>query len=259
MGRSREPLERRRGLKAAVSSRGGVLLLIIVLALGVSGCGKNTSSTNSVQSATPTASAVTNVVFSGGMLTTSNRANLSVCIDAAGGGTIASAEVERVRQAMDDGLASVADLYGDAEQYQQGLETSSGCPPPTGALTATELAERPNGQRHGDLLGDPVRLTDPSQHRVFVYFVPPDLYSLAFSSKPYAKGPAEFLCGGHECAEVTTGLYVTPSVSPSVLSEALLDAIGYLPSAAAGDPPRDRQEVEQQRQDELELSPSGSP
>lgn len=204
---------------------------------------------------TDSVSAGTNVSFTGGMLTTSNRSNLSVCVDAAGGATSVSADVEKVRQAIDDGLAGVADVYINAQQYQRDVEVTSGCPAPTAALTAAELAERPSTQRHSDLLGDPVRLASPSQHRVFVYFVPADVYDLAFSSKPYARGAAEFLCEGHVCAEVTTGLYVRPSVSADVLSEGLRDVIGFLPSAAEGDPPYDPGEAERLREAELELRP----
>jgi len=247
-----------------------VLLTFVLLVMGCSGAARESTERRTAPqpdarapTGTPTGltevdpvGARGNVTFTTTILATSNRSHLSVCVDGAGGFSISGAEVERVRQALDSGLGSLGEEYIHAPKYRQEAEVSRGCPPPTSALTADELGEQ-SRTRYGDLLVDPVSVRvpagdAPSEHRVFVYFVPPDVYGAAFGAKPYAMGSAEFLCGaGYNCAEVTTALYVTPLVDADVLSDAALDAIGFLLSTA-GDPPMSPQERNERTRQALE-------
>ncbi|MCH8994961.1 MAG: hypothetical protein IH959_08365 [Chloroflexi bacterium] len=246
-----------------------VLLTFVLLVMGCSGAARESTERRTAPqpdamapTGTPTGlteadpvGARGNVTFTTTILATSNRSHLSVCVDGAGGGTATATDVAQVRQALDTGLANLEGVYTTAADYRLGITVSAGCPPPTAALTADELGEQ-SRTRYGDLLVDPVSVRvpaggAPSEHRVFVYFVPHDVYGAAFGAKPYAMGSAEFLCGaGYNCAEVTTAQYVTPSVNADVLSDAALDAIGFLPSA--GDPPMSPQERNERTRQALE-------
>lgn len=224
------------------------LLTALVVALAVFG----NSLHDHAPSATSHVRAGGEVSFVEGILSTSHRSNLSVCVDGAGGATIGNDAILAVQQALEQGLESVSTVYSDALMHLENSTVSAGCPPPTAALTSEELASAI--RKHGDLHGEPAFLWSPdapSEHRVFVYFVPSDVYASVFGTKPYAEGAAEFFCEALTCAEVTTAIYVSESVVVSTLADGLLDAIGYLPTDA-GDAPRSPEERNQKTREALE-------
>jgi len=191
------------------------------------------------------------VRFARGGLATSNRSRLSICVDGARGAAVAAAEVEAISRGLDDLFAAgrYSLVYGGEHLVVVG------CPPPT-ALSAVP---RSRDARHGSDGGGVYLYAPegPSEHRVFVYVIPPDVYNASFGSEPFATGTAEFLCQGHECAAVTTSLYITPSVAANVLREGLLDALGL--HGRVSDPPQDPTAVQQQREEALTPQPLAVP
>lgn len=199
-----------------------------------------------------------------GLLGTSNRANLSLCVDGAGGFTLSAQDVANVRRALADGLTSVRDRFPGAAKYREGAEVSEGCPPATAALTAAELADREadGTAKAGDIPGNPIRIPGtgdtPSSHVLYVYIVPEDVYERTFATAgPWAKGAAEMLCFGHACAQVTTALYVPPRIDAARLMEGVLSSIGLGPPLV--DPPISPEEQNERMRQALEragLSPA---
>lgn len=203
------------------------------------------------------------VSFTTGILGTSNRSNLSVCVDGVGGHAVAAPEVAMVRRALVEGLTSVSDVYQRATDYRDGAEVSAGCPAHTAALTVAELAawEASGDASADDIPGSPINVRGPdtpSSHLLFVYIIPSDVYGRVFGAEAeWAKGAAEMLCGGHSCAQVTTALYVSPSIDPAELSAGLLSGIGY--GEPEVDPPMSPEERNERTRQGLEnagLSPS---
>lgn len=208
-------------------------------------------------------SAEGSVSFTTSILGTSNRTNLSVCVDGAGGHAVSAPEVAMVRRALADGLTSVSDVYQRATDYREGAEVSEGCPAHTAALTVAELAawEASGDSSADDIRGSPINVRGPdtpSSHLLFVYFIPSGVYERAFDAEdPWTLGAAEMLCGGHSCAQVTAALYVSPSIDPAELSAALLSGIGY--GEPQVDPPMSPEERNERTRQGLEnagLSPS---
>ena len=182
-------------------------------------------------------------IWSGrGGLLTSNRSQLSVCVDAGAGSSIDLATVDSVSDAVErvfDGNIS------RQLSYPSERSVSLGCPPAT-ALTGKVLGHVAlHDFDGGGILISPPNL--PNEHRVFVYVVPDAAYAQSFGEVPYATGTAEFLCYPI-CSAVTTSLYVTPSATTDVLREGLIDALGL---RNRQDPPRDPTEVEQKIRDAL--------
>lgn len=156
------------------------------------------------------------------LLETSNRTELSLCVDGAGGFTPAQAQVQLVRQALDGAVAVVPSL---PTEYGQ-RAVSAGCPPPTAMIGRPVPEDEPwtGVVRVG--AGAP---RDPSLHRLFVYFVSPDAYALHFGAKPYFRTIAEEMCQVDECWGVTGALYVSPSITADTLREALIDNLNLRP------------------------------
>lgn len=168
-------------------------------------------------------------------LRTDNRTQLSVCVDGAGGLVVSDAEVEKVRQTLDEALNSfpnVPPAYLDdlqiaapqvPPQYLQ-RQVVSGCPAPR-ALTATPSNPSDWSFDFGVVVPGPEAA---SEHRVFVYFVQGDAYAASFANAPYATTVEEFVCGGDVCEGVTRGLYVPAGVPGDALQEGLLFALNLL-------------------------------
>src|SRR5690606_33988612 len=48
-----------------------------------------------------------------------------------------------------------------------------------------------------------------SEHRLWIFIVSDEIVEKHFKDSLWRKSPEEMLCQGHECAEVTTGIYIT--------------------------------------------------
>ena len=156
-------------------------------------------------------------VTSGGLLLVSNRTQLSLCVDGAGGFSVSDDEVDRVRDAL-EGVLAAAD--NPPSEYSD-RAVSRSCPPPT-ALTGSVLDY---GERYGFgvLSGSGALETagDASRHRLHVYVVPPDVYATSFGADAYATTAEDLLCDVDVCIWLTQGLYITPSTGSDVISRAL--------------------------------------
>lgn len=173
--------------------------------------------------ATPGGTPLSHVDFQpGSLLFTTNRTQLSLCVEGAGGFSVAQAEVELVRRALEDAVAVVPSL--PAEYAQRSV--SAGCP------LATALIGRlvPEDEPWTGVVRVGVGTSrDPSLHRLFVYFVSPDAYAAHFGTRPYFRTTAEDICEVDECGGVTSALYVPPSITPGTLREALFNNLNLRP------------------------------
>jgi hypothetical protein len=149
-----------------------------------------------------------------GPLLVSNRSHLSICVDGGGGLNISNEDVQGVRETLEEALAARPEI---PPEYAE-REVTAGCPAPTARLGSPEKFLG---------LGAPSVAT-PSEHRVFVYLLPPEVYAATFGSDPYSFGPEEFLCEGDACYPITFGLYVSSSFDGNVLRQGLLDSLHLL-------------------------------
>ncbi len=159
-----------------------------------------------------------------GYLMAPNRTRLSICVDAAGGADVGSAQLESVSEALDAAFASVPEV--PPEYTQPDPSVVAGCPPAI-SLTGERLSfdDRFFNSRI-PAVNDAALL---SPHRVFVYFVPDELYAASFGDAPYARASGEFLCGGGGCWDVTARVYVPSSAGSQPLAQGLVQALVLVP------------------------------
>ena len=157
--------------------------------------------------------------FAGG-----NRDDLSICVDGAGGLSASDADVELVR----DGLDSITANLGEKGylSYIVEAKTPQGCPEPP-----LELGKAINKYEAARLM---YRLRVPSEHFVFVYFLPEDIYQATFGDEPYFGVGVEMCCMTGNDASVTYSVYSTRSIDEDTLGQALMHAMGFADYCAPG-------------------------
>lgn len=197
-----------------------LVLMAVGLAVLAAACG---SSSQKSLSETPadTDVAEEDEITIGGLLRVSNRTNLSLCVDGAGGFSVSDDDVDRVRNALETVLAAADD---PPSEYSDPV-VSLGCPPPV-ALTGRRLSIL---DRHSLEVSPLESASDVSRHRFHVYVVPPEVYETSFGGDTYATTAEEFICESDVCTSVTRGLYVTPSTSSDVIGRALRAGLVLLP------------------------------
>jgi hypothetical protein len=137
------------------------------------------------------------------------RTHLSICVDGAGGVALSNEDAQTVREALESGLAEIDDVPPDYAKR----EVVVGCPPPAEWLGA------PQEERFVHV----PEVDTASEHRLHVYFLPPDLYNATFpAGKPYARTAEELVVEGEEAWPVTEGLYFPLPASPDAIREGLL-------------------------------------
>ena len=167
----------------------------------------------------------------GNLLFTSNRTELSVCVDGAEGYDLTGEEVDAVAEALENSLASVPDPPN--EYAKRGV--SEKCP--RGTVLSYVGSDVVGGGRLdeydwslGDVfIGYPDGPSEPSEHLVFLYFVTPDGYNQSFDSEPYFRHTAESLIVGDVISGVTTALYVRSTATTADLETALTGVLNILP------------------------------
>ena len=153
-------------------------------------------------------------------LLTDDRTHLSICVDGAAGYSVTDADVEAVRETLEDAVASVSNV---PPEYSE-RKVVEGCPPAPPALTDDTWSVSYR------LIFLEVQVDVPSEHRVFVYLLPPHVYETSFGSELYTIVGSEFFCGGGDaCLTITRGLYVPASVSSDVLREGLVSVLNLVP------------------------------
>ena len=154
----------------------------------------------------------------GAQLTTS-RPSPGVCVDRTEGPSAAAAD----RQAVEDALDRIASEYAALSAAQVG--TNLGCVPgrllsEPAPLDEVELRRRifdPPGIRSPDL---------PNPNAVLVYLLPRATFEEYFPSHRWVIAPEEMSCSGHECHQVTTGIYLPVDRADEDLYQALKRAYG---------------------------------
>ena len=155
-------------------------------------------------------------------LISNNRTHLSLCVGGEDGTGASEADVEAVRVALEQGLAAQAEIPPEFSQR----EVTSGCP-----LPSVPLGDRASGVGE---FGDNV--DEPSEHLLFVYLIPPELYSSTFDSEPFVNGSAQFVCEYDQCTKATMALYLPSSATNEDIRQALLDTLRLLPREPIPDP-----------------------
>ena len=176
-----------------------------------------------------------------GLLLAPGRAHLSLCVDSAGGRDAADSDLATVEQALDDALAGLSTV--PAEFGEPSVE--SGCPTPPeftgerrGPVEMEYLAARQTTDE-GSL----------STHRIFVYFVPEDLFVAAYVGGRLAWEVSERLCkrepvtpdieelrrqrpglgndaGEPNCRAMTYSVFVPDDAGSESVSEGILRVLG---------------------------------
>lgn len=144
------------------------------------------------------------------------RSHLSVCVAGTEAYEISDEEVDDVHSALEAGLAEVDEVPSEFGDW----EVVAGCPAPVETL-GTPLKYYPGF--------DAAHVDVPSEHMVFVYFVPEDVYHVTFGDEAYTLSTEEMVCEGDVCVGVTLGLYVPATVTSGLLKMALLDGLVLLP------------------------------
>jgi len=169
-----------------------------------------------------------------GALLTANRDRLAICVQGVGDATAAVTEArERVEQA----LARVA-------QHPQFVPAGLGAGPPVVDI----------GCPHGPYLLEPgvfwedgIPITgygrtveEASIYRLFVFLLPPEVLAGVIHGRHDIRRTAEeMLCQGHNCGEVTSGVYLTPDEinDDRFLVEWLTKGLGLDPTLPVGNAP----------------------
>ena len=105
-------------------------------------------------------------------------------------------------------------------------KTPQGCPEPP-----LELGKAINKYEAARLM---YRLRVPSEHFVFVYFLPEDIYQATFGDEPYFGVGVEMCCMTGNDASVTYSVYSTRSIDEDTLGQALMHAMGFADYFAPG-------------------------
>ncbi len=159
----------------------------------------------------------------GNLLFTTNRTVLSICVDGAEGYTVTPDDLDGVRLALEDAIRRTAE-----PPTEYGVRVVvEGCPEPRAPsyVISTSGADRldENDWNIGDvIIGDRGAPPEPSPHRLFVYLVPPDVYTGYFVAEPYFRHTAESLRSGDEFIGVTGAVYVRSSISHQDVRAALM-------------------------------------
>ena len=106
-------------------------------------------------------------------------------------------------------------------EYSEPLVTA-GCPAPPAALTDSTIdaARRVRAvARHVDAF---------SEHRVFVYFMAPEVYTASFGGEPFTRAWSEIRCTGDACQYGEGSVYAPQTIAPETLQRALMENLGII-------------------------------
>jgi len=158
-------------------------------------------------------------------LRTSNRPTYSLCLDGVSGVSVSVTNEQAVAQALSALRQELADRSYEQTVLDRlaGTVITTGCPA-AAALSGHRYVDPDTGKRR--VAGGPT--TNPSQHRVHIYFVPADVFQSWFGDQRYGTSIEETFCEGHQCIPVTHGLYITPAVGQQALGEGLRELLGFV-------------------------------
>jgi hypothetical protein len=206
----------------------GIALSIGLVGVGLAiACGSGESSkstTSSGQIATPSVMPSTvaeegppgNGLAPSGFLAAPGRDRLSICLRRVPAEPLDDRTKEQLTRAIDEAAANLNEWQWAKKFFDARSREVTVCPPPSAML--------PTPPRHDSVRR--VDVTTVSEHRVFVYFVATPVYEDTFREDPFSRAAAEMLCSGHQCAEVTTALYVPADIRTEGLARGLREALG---------------------------------
>jgi hypothetical protein len=194
-----------------------LLLIAALLSVCDGGDGDATPTADATETPEVARESATPVTAIGGPLQTSNRSNLSLCVDGAFGLEAADEKLDTVRDVVEsvvEGLPVAVPEYADPEVV-------AGCPA-SQVLSGEPSEFSPfKGGSVQPWLGEA-----PSRHRFFIYFLPDGRYQEWFGDQPYATGSEESLVWvDMVLSGVTGGVYFAESAASDVLERALTDEL----------------------------------
>jgi hypothetical protein len=169
-----------------------------------------------------------------------DRDRLAICVQPVAGAGVTPQEA---RSLVEGALSAVAQHpnWAPAGLAIAAPTTEIGCP--TGpqllqpGVAFDGKASLKNGERSTP------QVARASRFRAFVFILPDGQSSQLFANTARRTAAQEILCAGKVCAEVTTGLYLSPPElrDPQVLRAALERAIGLEPAVPFEAPTRPQQ------------------
>ena len=163
-----------------------------------------------------------------------NRETLAICVD---GVDEASAAVPGARARVEQALALIAQ---HPHFVQAGLAAvppvvDDGCP-----LGPYLLEPNVSWENGAPIRGAGRRVEEAGIYRLFVFLLPPqELARVIRGDLDNRRTAEEMLCAGHQCWEVTTGLYLTPEEATDgpFLATRLTKGLGLEPTLPPGNAP----------------------
>lgn len=220
----------------ALVARSAVVLTLLL----ITGCNDDdtsavaTSAPSSVGSATtvistPTPTPTPSPSRASSALLAPNRAALAACVAGVGPAAVA---VPTARQRIEQALTGLSQqpVWGKAGLAVVPRVVDIGCPSEPYLLQPGVTWE--DGV---PITGAGPRVETASSYRLFVFVLPPDELSHVIRGRHDIRTAAqELLCRGHQCAEVSTGLYLTPDEvsNNAFLQEWLAKGLGLEPPVA---------------------------
>ena len=171
---------------------------------------------------------------SAGALLTANRDRLAVCVQGVGS---AASDGAAAREWVARALALVAQhpQFAPAGLGGRLPVVEEGCPHGPYLLEPGVFWE--NGI---PIAGSGRRVQEASHYRLFVFLLPPaELARVIHGSLDIRRAAEEMLCQGHNCGEVTTGIYLTPEETRDepFLIAWLTKGLGLEPTLPPGNAP----------------------
>lgn len=146
-------------------------------------------------------------MFIGGTLLTKNRSKMTVCVENVS--SIRSKDVsdEKIVAKIEkqiEKLSKENKRYKEVNYDSVDVEVTEGC-------SFTPFLNDPSNSHplYGGGSGDRV-VDQPSKESLGIFIVDQEVIDRNFEKAPNRWSPEELICEGHECFEVTKGIYFTP-------------------------------------------------
>lgn len=158
-------------------------------------------------------------MFIGGTLLTKNRSKMIVCVEnvSSNRGKDVSNEknvkkIEKQIQKLSNENKRYKEVYYDSVD----VEVTAGC-------SFTPFLNDPSNSHplYGGGSGDRV-VEQPSKESLGIFIVDQDVIDKNFAKAPNRWSPEELICEGHECFEVTKGIYLTPDEIEDINNDKML-------------------------------------
>ncbi|MGG1664276.1 hypothetical protein [Brevibacillus sp. NRS-1366] len=158
-------------------------------------------------------------MFVGGTLLTKNRSKMIVCVDNVStirGKDVSNDKIVKRIEKQIEKLSKGHKRYKEVNYHLVDVEVTAGC-------SFTPFLNDPNNSHplYGGGGGDRV-VDQPSEESLGIFIVDQEIIDKNFKKATNRWSPEELICEGHECFEVTKGIYFTPDEIKDVTKESAL-------------------------------------